>query len=230
MKRLILPILLLLTSCGSIGVSKKEKEAVEKVVSLYGGGEYKYKKTVGFKNTSRENTFQIEISGSPLFKTFSDDLETVASGIAYNLYQELGESKSKYDLFQISIRREDGLSQYDFTLETIQDVEQYVPLLNKTLKQIEDNKHKQLYSNVEHSDTNMVLISLDDAKMICNMSDSLIGDFEDQSFFSFRYKEYPNLDGRMLQLSSSIQGTKANGFITVIINPVNGRIVGLHIS
>jgi hypothetical protein len=210
--------------------SNTEQAAVDSVIRMYGAKRYRWQTFKEGNSENPEYIFELEIEGCLLLKDHPLDTGQVVSGIAYNLYAELDDSKKKYDFFRIKLSNQEGTDQYDFTQDRLKEVERYHPLLLQTLAQVDANQYQEIYTQVEQHDTNLVLLSVKDIQEICHRVDSLAGDFKKASFFAFMYVPYPQKQTRFLALIATVEGSKTQIFFTLMLNPVTGKIVSIQCS
>ena len=139
-----LPILaiLLLFSCGKVGVSKTEVKAVDKVIEFYGG---QVNRIIGFnmKNTKKIKYFELKISNSQLLNNDQKDLAGHAGNIAYLFYSNLKDEKPNYQEIKVSIDLQNGESRnYNFSVSDLKEIENLMPFVNKTNTFIRNKDYK----------------------------------------------------------------------------------------
>lgn len=134
--------LLLLFSCGKVGVSKTEVKAVDKVIEFYGG---QVNRIIGFnmKNTKKINYFELKISNSQLLNNDQKDLAGHAGNIAYLFYSNLKDEKPNYQEIKVSIDLQNGESRnYNFSVSDLKEIENLMPFVNKTNTFIRNKDYK----------------------------------------------------------------------------------------
>lgn len=181
--------LLLLFSCGKVGVSKTEVKAVDKVIEFYGG---QVNRIIGFnmKNTKKINFFELKVSNSQLLNNDQKDLAGHAGNIAYLFYSNLKDEKPNYQEIKVSIDLQNGESRsYNFAVSDLKEIEDLMPFVNKTNAFIRNKDYKGF------AETFSAKFSADE-KDLKNLFDELhtrFGEIKEIQFQGFSFAEDPKV-------------------------------------
>lgn len=181
--------LLLLFSCGKVGVSKTEVKAVDKVIEFYGG---QVNRIIGFnmKNTKKIKYFELKISNSQLLNNDQKDLAGHAGNIAYLFYSNLKDEKPNYQEIKVSIDLQNGESRnYNFSVSDLKEIENLMPFVNKTNTFIRNKDYKgfaETFSAQFKADEK-------DLKGLFDELHSRFGEIKEIQFQGFSFAEDPKV-------------------------------------
>ena len=181
--------LLLLFSCGKVGVSKTEVKAVDKVIEFYGG---QVNRIIGFnmKNTKKIKYFELKISNSQLLNNDQKDLAGHAGNIAYLFYSNLKDKKPNYQEIKVSIDLQNGESRnYNFSVSDLKEIENLMPFVNKTNTFIRNKDYKgfaETFSAQFKADEK-------DLKGLFDELHSRFGEIKEIQFQGFSFAEDPKV-------------------------------------
>ena len=181
--------LLLLFSCGKVGVSKTEVKAVDKVIEFYGG---QVNRIIGFnmKNTKKINFFELKVSNSQLLNNDQKDLAGHAGNIAYLFYSNLKDEKPNYQEIKVSIDLQNGESRnYNFAVSDLKEIENLMPFINKTNTFIRNKDYKgfaETFSAQFKADEK-------DLKGLFDELHSRFGEIKEIQFQGFSFAEDPKV-------------------------------------
>lgn len=186
--------LLLIFSCGKVGVSQTEVKAVDKVIEFYGG---QVNRIIGFniKNTKKIKFFELKVSNSQLLNNDQKDLAGHAGNIAYLFYSNLKDEKSNYQEIKVSIDLQNGESRsYNFAVSDLKEIENLMPFVNKTNAFIRNKDYKGF------AETFSAKFSADE-KDLKNLFDELhsrFGEIKEIQFQGFSFAEDPKVGSYIL--------------------------------
>lgn len=181
--------LLLLFSCGKVGVSKTEVKAVDKVIEFYGG---QVNRIIGFnmKNTKKIKYFELKISNSQLLNNDQKDLAGHAGNIAYLFYSNLKDEKPNYQEIKVSIDLQNGESRnYNFSVSDLKEIENLMSFVNKTNAFIRNKDYKgfaETFSAQFKADEK-------DLKGLFDELHSRFGEIKEIQFQGFSFAEDPKV-------------------------------------
>jgi len=228
-------VLILVTvcfSCKNMSVlAKNEQDAIDNVIAFYGGGKYTWKKKNYFGSNKSGNTFEFELSESPSIESFSKNLDLFTSGIAYRLYSFMGEDGNKYDVFKIGIRVDNQLTEFDYKVETIKEIEPYIVISDLFIAEVKTNRYHDIYNRCEKNDSSYKLITIEDTKEFCTFIDSSLGKVKDNWFMGYRMMEEDEASTNdVIQISSMIEGEINSAPLSIMLKKENKKIVGLQFN
>jgi hypothetical protein len=132
----------LLAGCAS----KNELKGVQEIVNFYGGS-VNYSKGAKTSTVKGENTgayFQIELDSTNIKKYF-ETADLPAANCAYLFYHSLSEKeKNNYSFIRVIIPEYSRTEKYEFRTETLQKVEQCMPVLDRVVACLKDRQYKML--------------------------------------------------------------------------------------
>ncbi len=219
-------LLAFLAACGALGVSKKETEAVQKVLDYYGGA---CNRTKGFK-TNNGNTrtyFELELSESDLIEKYYPGFpELPGSNAAYLFYSNLGEEQSNYTDIKAKISYKKGEShEYAYTNDDLKEVEELMPLFRLVADKMKSEDYQAI---IEKFDTLTVKsLNTDTFKRFVAPYDSAFGKIKETQFAGFKFFRSNDDYRRMVYMAGIIIREKENTPIRITIDRTIRQILAI---
>lgn len=223
----VLPLMMLLASCGAFKLSDKEKVAIDSVAASY-GGTVSYVKGKYFEDGEGFSRFEIIIKDSEAFTLGDKNISMPAMGVAYCFYKNMGDDKNKYKRIRVTPEITGGKAEFDFNLEQLNEADEYYKVVIQTINNLNNKSIKELYNQFEHNDTGMINVTYENLEEVCNVMDTLIGNIYKSRFNGFEYRVYDHRKEPYAVVYTNLKGTINNTYLTVLMDPKNKKLLGIN--
>ncbi|MDF2187993.1 hypothetical protein [Paraflavitalea sp. CAU 1676] len=203
-------------SCKSVGFSKQEAAAVEKISNLY-GGELTYSKSFKTSTDGNSSTFELQVAGSPFLEANAPLGEMFASHMAYTFYSYIKNEPKQYGRIQCSIVFEKhGRYAFSYDTDSLKIVDAKLDYLQRVANKLKQGGIDAVADKIW---VGMFKKPEDKVSYLKDLrgADSTLGKVTGCTFAGFQFKEIKGIP--VLHLSATLDREKQTGQFSINVNP-----------
>jgi hypothetical protein len=226
MKHYLLPLLILLSACGSPEIAQDEEKGIAAVVDFYGGS-CGWSKGYDYQDDENIDYFELNISGSDLMDKYADKVEMPASNAAYLFYSQLGPNRTKYSDIRVNVELANhDHYKHNFKVIELKEVARFTPYV-ALLEQLIDAKD---YTNLWATFDEEIQASLSEEiiRDFFEKTESEYGSIRELQFQGFRFSLSDHDRRPVVHLACVAIREKENTPLSLFLDRKTRKLMGMQ--